>query len=95
MTEQEDLQTLRGFRLLDDDFLTKYFEGDAANTELVLQLVLENPNLKVLDVRTQVFWENLLNHSVSLDILTTDNTGAKLNVEVQRSNKGVGKKRKI
>ena len=25
---QEDLQRLRGFRLLDDDFLTKYFEGD-------------------------------------------------------------------
>ncbi len=25
---QEDLQRLRGFRLLDDDFLTKCFEGD-------------------------------------------------------------------
>lgn len=27
---QEDLQRLRGFRLLDDDFLTKCFEGDPA-----------------------------------------------------------------
>ena len=25
---QEDLQRLRGFRLLDDDFLTKCFDGD-------------------------------------------------------------------
>ena len=25
---QEDLQRLRGFRLLDDDFFTKCFEGD-------------------------------------------------------------------
>jgi len=33
---QEDLQRLRGFRLLDDDFLTKCFEGDKAGTELVL-----------------------------------------------------------
>ncbi|MEY8284300.1 PD-(D/E)XK nuclease family transposase [Lachnospiraceae bacterium 50-23] len=90
---QEDLQRLRGFRLLDDDFLTKCFEGDTASIELVLQIILEKPDLKVLDVRTQVFVENLLNRSVRLDILATDNTGAKLNVEVQRSDKGAGRKR--
>ena len=90
---QEDLQRLRGFRLLDDDFLTKCFEGDTASIELVLQIVLEKPDLKVLDVRTQVFVENLLNRSVRLDILVTDSTGAKLNVEVQRSDKGAGRKR--
>ena len=90
---QEDLQRLRGFRLLDDDFLTKCFEGDTASIELVLQIVLEKPDLKVLDVRTQVFVENLLNRSVRLDILATDSTGAQLNVEVQRSDKGAGRKR--
>ncbi len=90
---QEDLQRLRGFRLLDDDFLTKCFEEDTASIELVLQIVLEKPDLKVLDVRTQVFVENLLNRSVRLDILATDSTGAKLNVEVQRSDKGAGRKR--
>ena len=47
----------------------------------------------MLDVRTQVFVENLLNRSVRLDILATDSTGAKLNVEVQRSDKGAGRKR--
>lgn len=90
---QEDLQRLRGFRLLDDDFLTKCFEGDTASIELVLRIVLEKSDLKVLDVRTQVFVENLLNRSVRLDILATDSTGAKLNVEVQRSDKGAGRKR--
>ena len=90
---QEDLQRLRGFRLLDDDFLTKCFEGDTAGIELVLQIVLEKPDLKVLDVRTQVFVENLLNRSVRLDILASDSAGAKLNVEVQRSDKGAGRKR--
>lgn len=90
---QEDLQRLRGFRLLDDDFLTKCFEGDTASIELVLQIVLEKSDLEVLDVRTQVFVENLLNRSVRLDILATDSTGAKLNVEVQRSDKGAGRKR--
>ena len=90
---QEDLQRLRGFRLLDDDFLTKCFEGDTASIELVLRIVLEKPDLKVLDVRTQVFVENLLNRSVRLDILATDSIGAKLNVEVQRSDKGAERKR--
>lgn len=90
---QEDLQRLRGFRLLDDDFLTKCFEGDTASIELVLRIVLEKPDLKVLDVHTQVFVENLLNRSVRLDILATDSTGAKLNVEIQRSDKGAGRKR--
>ena len=90
---QEDLQRLRGFRLLDDDFLTKCFEGDTASIELVLQIILEKPDLKVLDIRTQVFVENLLNRSIRFDILATDNTGAKINVEIQRADKGAGRKR--
>ncbi len=50
-----------------------------------MQIVLEKPDLKVLDVRSQVFVENLLSRSVRLDILATDSAGAKMNVEVQRS----------
>ena len=61
---QEDLQRLRGFRLLDDDFFTKCFEGDTECIELILQIVLDKQDLKVVDVRTQVFVENLLNRSV-------------------------------
>ena len=38
---QEDLQRLRGFRLLDDDFFTKCFEGDTECIELILQIVLD------------------------------------------------------
>lgn len=90
---QEDLKRLRGFRLLDDDFLTKCFEGDPRYIQLVLRIVLEKPDLEVIDVRTQVFVENLLNRSVRLDILATDSTGRKINVEIQRSDKGAGRRR--
>ena len=90
---QEDLQRLKGFRLLDDDFLTKCFEGDPKYIQLVLRIVLELPDLVVVDVRTQVFLENLLNRSVRLDVLATDSTGRKINVEIQRSDKGAGRKR--
>ena len=90
---QEDLQRLRNFSLFDDDFLTKCFEGNTDCIELILQIILEKPDLKVLDVRTQVFVENLLYRSVRFDILATDSTGAKLNVEIQRSDKGAARKR--
>ena len=35
---QEDLQRLRGFRLLDDDFLTKCFEGETASIDWYCRL---------------------------------------------------------
>ena len=52
---QEDLQRLKNFRLIDDDFFNKCFEGNTECIELVLRIVLDMPDLKVLDVRTQVF----------------------------------------
>ncbi len=87
---QEDLQRLRGFCLMDDDFMTKCFEGDPQYIQFVLRIVLNKPDLIVVDVRTQVFMENLLNRSVRLDILATDSTGEKFNIEIQRSDKGAG-----
>ncbi|MCR4935627.1 MAG: PD-(D/E)XK nuclease family transposase [Oscillospiraceae bacterium] len=90
---QEDLQRLRGFRLMDDDFLTKCFEGDLACMELVLRIVMEMPDLRVHEVHTQVFVENLMNRSVRLDILATDSDGRKINVEIQRADRGAGRKR--
>lgn len=75
------------------DFLTKCFEGNTECIELVLRIVLDMPDLNVLDVRTQVFVENLLNRSVRLDVLATDSTGRKFNIEIQRADKGAGRKR--
>lgn len=90
---QEDLQRLRGFRLLDDDFLTKCFEGETDCIRLVLRIVLEKPDLEVADVRTQVFVENLLNRSVRLDVLASDSAGRTYNIEIQRADKGAGRRR--
>ena len=54
---------------------------------------MDIPDLKVIDVRTQVFVENLLNRSVRLDVLATDSKGRRMNAEIQRSDKGAGYKR--
>lgn len=90
---QEDLQRLRAFRLLDDDFFTKCFDGNTECIQLVLRIVLDKPDLRVVDVRTQVFVENLLNRSVRLDVLATDQVGRKFNIEIQRADKGAGRRR--
>ena len=90
---QEDLQRLKAFRLMDDDFFTKCFEGEPRYIELVLHIILEKPDLIVTDVHTQVFVENLLNRSVRLDVLATDHMGRKYNIEIQRADKGAGRTR--
>lgn len=78
---------------MDDDFLTKCFEENTEFIELILSIVLDMPDLNVLDVRTQVFVENLLNRSVRLDVLATDSAGRKFNIEIQRADKGAERKR--
>lgn len=92
-SRQEDLLRLKNFCLLDDDFLTKCFEGEVEGIQLVLRIVLSMPDLKVIDARTQVFVENLLNRSVRLDVLATDSEGRRFNIEIQRADRGAGRKR--
>ena len=89
---QEDLQRLRGFRLLDDDFMTKVFE-DIPCAELLLRIILNDEDIHVLEVHSQRGIKNLQGRSVRLDILATDSHGRVFNVEVQRSDKGAGAKR--
>ena len=64
---QEDLQRIRGFRLMDDDFMSKCFE-DYACVELVLRIILEKEDIKVEQVRTQYKIKNLHGRSIILDI---------------------------
>ncbi len=64
----EDLQRLRGFRLMDDDFMSKCFEENIECTELVLHIVLGRDDLKVKKVETQHFMKNLQGRSIILDI---------------------------
>ena len=89
----EDLERLKNFRLMDDDFFTKCFDGNKECVELVLRIIMDKPDLMVLDARTQVFIANLLERSVRLDVLATDEKNQKYNIEIQRADKGAGNKR--
>lgn len=91
--EQAKAKLLERLCLMDDRFMTVCFEGSIPCTELVLQIILNKPDLTVISVNTQVFMANLLNRSVQLDILAVDSEGRKYNIEIQRSDKGAGKRR--
>ncbi|MCB6992392.1 PD-(D/E)XK nuclease family transposase [bacterium 210820-DFI.6.37] len=88
----EDLQRLRGFRLLDDDFMSKVFE-DKACSEFLLKIVLDKKDLNVQKVRVQYDVKNLQGRSIRLDIVATDENGWMYNIEIQRSDKGASIKR--
>ena len=90
---QEMLQRIRGFRLLDDDFMTKCFEENIEATELVLRIVLNKPDIKVVKVQTQYSMKNIKGRSLRLDIYATDSEDKKYNIEIQRADKGAGAKR--
>lgn len=90
---EENLQRIRGFRLMDDDFMTKCFEDNPECTELVLHIVLNKPDLKVQDIKVQHTIKNLQGRSIRLDIFATDESGKKYNIEIQRADKGAGRKR--
>ena len=88
----EDLERLRGFRLLDDDFMNKVFE-DKACAEFLLQIILQRKDLCVQHAHGQHDIKNLHGRSVRLDILAVDEENHVYNIEVQRNDKGAGVKR--
>ena len=91
--DQQDLQRLRGLRLMDDDFMSKCFENNIECTELVLHIVLGRDDLKVEKVEIQHLIKNLQGRSIILDIYATDHTGKQYNIEIQRADRGAGAKR--
>lgn len=79
-------------RIIDDDFMRKIFE-ERDCIQLVLQIIMNKPDLKVEDVQIQYDMKNLQGRSLKLDVLATDSVGKKYNIEIQRDSRRAGRKR--
>ena len=88
-----DLQRIKLLRLFDDDFFTRCFDGSPECTELLLHIILEKPDLRVVEVKVQYTIKNLQGRSVRLDILAVDSAGKRYNIEIQRDDRGAGARR--
>ena len=88
---KEDLQRIRNFRLMDDDFMSKVFE-DKPCAEFLLRIILNRDDLKVKEVHGQHDLNNIQGRSVRLDILAVNQEKHTYNIEVQRNDHGAGAK---
>lgn len=86
---QEDLQRLRGFRPIDDDFMRCLFKDNIPLAELVLRIITGKSDLVITDCQTQKDMKRLAGaRSICLDAYGTDSTGKKYDLEIQRQDKG-------
>ena len=78
---------LKELRPIDDNFMTPFFKNNIEGTQLLVQTILDRPDLLIKRVNTQ---ETLINpgRSVRLDILASDSSGVLYNIEVQRDKAG-------
>ena len=72
--------------------MVRVFE-DRECTELMLRIILEKPDLEVINVSTEYTVQNLYGHSVRLDVYAKDSKGNEHNIEIQRDDRGAGVKR--
>ena len=100
MTEEErlerekNLQIIRGYRPIDDDFMRELFRDDIPLTEYVLRIITGINDLKIIKSETQFDLHSLSGaRSLRLDVLGTDSKGKKINLEVQRADAGAAAKR--
>ena len=93
LTPQERDEKIERFCLMDDRFMTTVFQDDKECIELILHILIENPELRVTKAQAQYQLENLRGRSVRLDIYATDAAGKRYNIEVQRTDEGASAKR--
>lgn len=88
---QEDLQRLRGFCLLDDEFMVKCLEDETACMELILRIILEKPDLRVTKVDGRDYDQVPPQRSLQLDVWATDSQEKKIFVRFKKIGPGVEK----
>ncbi len=83
-TSNEQRALIQQMNIMDDVFFQKIAEDEEVCEE-ILQILLQKPELRVIESQTQRFLRNIGAHSVILDLICQDEDGARINVEVQKS----------
>ena len=93
VTRAEILKRIQQFCLMDDEFMTVFFDNEPECMAFVLRIILEKPDLRVTAVHSQHTATNLHGRSARFDVTATDGEGRLYNIEVQRADRGAGAKR--
>jgi hypothetical protein len=91
---EADLQRLRNFRPMDDDFMRCLFKDNIPLVELVLRIITGKKDLVITDSQTQKDMKRLVGtRSICLDAYGNDSNGKKYDLEIQRADRGAGSHR--
>ena len=89
-TRKETLSAISKLCLLDDNLMTLVFDRNIEATELLLNVILQRDDLKVLEVVAQREYKNSMpgGRSITIDIYAKDGDGKIYDIEVQRATSG-------
>lgn len=90
LKREEELEAIEKLCLLDDDLMTLVFDRNNEATELLLNIILQRNDLKVLEVVAQREYKNPMTggRSITIDIYAADEEGKVYDIEVQRAPAG-------
>lgn len=90
LKRKETLEAIEKLCLLDDNLMTLVFDRNIEATELLLNVILQRSDLKVLKVVGQREYKNPMSggRSITIDIYAVDGDGKVYDVEVQRASAG-------
>ena len=90
LKRKEILEAIERLCLLDDNLMTLVFDRNIEATELLLNVILQRNDLKVLEVVGQMEYKNpmLGGRSITIDIYAVDGEDKVYNIEVQRASEG-------
>ena len=85
---EKDLERIRKFRLIDDEFMGRIFDERKDCADLLLRLILGRDDMRTIEVQTKKSISNLHGYSIELDIYAKDAEGKVYDIEIQRSDEG-------
>ncbi len=90
LKRKETLKAISEMCLLDDNLMTLVFDRNIEATELLLNIILQRSDLKVLEVVGQREYKNPMSggRSITIDIYAVDGNDKVYDVEVQRASEG-------
>ena len=89
----ECLALIENFRLMDDTFMSKCLENSPECIELILQIILDKKDLKVIKSQTEYPIKSLQGRGVRFDVFARDSKGKEYDIEIQRAKDGAEPKR--
>ena len=90
---KKNLELIRDFRLMDNPFMGRVFQGDIELGQLAATLMTGRDDITVTSVATEYEIKNLCDRSVRLDIHAFDHDKKEIDIEIQREKKGATPKR--